>query len=92
MSDVDIEAMDRRATVRGNKAEAELELFDEAFDQLKAAAIEELLATGVDQVEKRERLYRIANTSEAVRKALKQIALDGLIAREALARQDLLRP
>lgn len=90
--DVDIEALDRRTASRGVKAAVELEIFEEAFAKLKAAALEELVNTSPHQAEKRERLYQVASISEAVKAALKKIALDGEIARQALADSVSLRP
>jgi hypothetical protein len=87
-----IEAEDRRAAARGAQAEAELELVGQAFEQLKAAAIEEWLNTSSGQVEKREKLHQVANLVDTVRRTLMDIAANGKIARMAMAERDLLRP
>lgn len=89
---MDQEQLDRAAVARGQKAEVELELLDEAFDQLKAAAIEEWLNTSSGQVEKRERLHQVAAMTDAVRAALMKIVNDGAYARVALAQHVSLTP
>ncbi len=88
----DIEDADRRAARRGLKAQQELELLEESFATLKAAALEELVQTSPHQVEKRERLYLVAHVSESVKQALLRIATNGEVARQVLASEISLRP
>ena len=83
---------DRLAVARGQRAERELELTDSVFDELRAAAIEEWSQTAVGHVDKREKLFFVVSTIEAVRKSLKTMVDDGQVARFALAQQGLTRP
>lgn len=92
MSELDQEQRDQAAAARGRRAEQELELLDECFARLKGAALEELVQTSPHQVEKRERLYLVAHISGSVREALLRIAIDGELARTALASSIPLRP
>ncbi len=88
----DLQANDARDSARGSKAAAELELLEEAFAKLEAAAIEEWKQTPIGQIDKREKLYLVVNTSQAVKRALLKIVQAGEIARIALAGENLLRP
>jgi hypothetical protein len=85
---------DSQAIARGHRAERELELTRSAFERLKTAAIEEWTSTAMDQVAKREKLFIVVSTLDAVRTALLQVADDGKMAsaRQALAEANLIRP
>lgn len=85
---------DRRDVAQGHQARRELDLMDGAFARLKAGALEEIVQTSLDQVEKRERLYRVAHVSDQVRTMLLRLVDAGEMAnaRMALAEENLLRP
>jgi hypothetical protein len=85
---------DRTAESRGHKARQELEMTNAAFDGLRAAALNELVATGPEQVVKREKLYLTCSILEAVRKALNDAVDAGNVASYTiqLAEQGLTRP
>lgn len=75
----------------GDRARAELAQTEDAFRRLRTAAMEELIATTPDQTAKRERLIVTCQIIDAVRKALFDTAQGAVMARAALAQQDLLR-
>jgi hypothetical protein len=83
---------DQALIARAGRAERELELTRQAFAQLRAAALEELVGTALGQQDKRERLYVVASMIDGVQGALQRMIDDGLVAREALAAGNLLRP
>jgi hypothetical protein len=85
---------DRQAAALAGRAGLELELTSDAFDRLRAGAIEEWTQTSPGHVEKREKLWIVVSTLDAVRGALKRMVADGELANAAiaLAEQNLLRP
>ena len=76
---------DQGIAARGERAARELAETTEAFEALKRAMIEELIATPVGQTLKIERLHMGLQQLDGVRKALVQVVNHGAIARQALA-------
>lgn len=61
----------------GRQAAAEMEMTNKAYDELRAAFVEELIATSPDQQIKRERLYGALHAMTSVRKALEMAVIAG---------------
>jgi Spy/CpxP family protein refolding chaperone len=89
---------DHHDVARGHRAARELELTEQAFDQLRQAVMEEWASSSSAHVDKREKLWATVNILDSVRQALMRMVDSGRIAeaaisaREALAGSDLLRP
>lgn len=85
---------DAQTAARGAQARRELELTEQAFAGLRAAALEALVATTPDQSAKREKLYLTCSILDAVRKSLMEAVAAGEVANYAitLAEQGLTRP
>jgi hypothetical protein len=66
----DPEAVDLAAVRAGSRARIELEQTEAAFNQLRQAAVAELIATAPDAVAKRERLIVTVQSLTAVQEAL----------------------
>lgn len=84
---------EQQTAARGERAMTELAETAAAFERLRAAMIEELVATPVGQTLKIERLHMGLQQLDGVRKALVQVVNHGAVARQALASETgLLRP
>lgn len=59
------------------QARAELRQTDAAFEAIKQNAIEGIVSSTLDQSERRETLYRVIQTVDAVRQQLFQIVATG---------------
>lgn len=79
---------------RANKAKAELEVTNKAFDEIRQAVLEEIVRTSPDQSAKREALYNSARVVDMVRAILNATVADGAMAnhRQIMAEHGLLRP
>lgn len=85
--------MSDEATIRnGQRAAAEYEQLHTAFEAVKAAIVEELIATPPMQVDKIARLHMAAQNLSAVKQALLEVANAGHVARYAIAQAGLNRP
>lgn len=82
---------DHDAIEAGQRARAELELTEAAFEKVRGLIVERLLATSIDQQGLREKLYLAAQTCDAVRRALADVVANGEIAEVALAKEGVWR-
>lgn len=72
----------------GRRAEQELRLTEAAFDKIRASALEAIAMTKVGERDKREELYLIANTVDAVRRHLRSIVDTGKMDELVAARHE----
>lgn len=62
---------------RAGRAKAELAETDAAYEKLKAALVEKLLATPLERQDLRERIYMAINAGDQMRAMLRDAVADG---------------
>jgi|DEB3_MinimDraft_2_1074329.scaffolds.fasta_scaffold03414_3 hypothetical protein len=82
---------DRERQARGQRAARELEEVEWAFDEVRGAIMQALVETSPNNPEKVLTLHRAAQTVDAVRKALRNVIDDGLLAASAISQAGLTR-
>jgi hypothetical protein len=76
------------AIAEGHAAAQELRLTETAFDKIRANALEGIINTAVGDREKREELYLIATTVDAVRRHLRSVMDTGQMEELVAARRE----
>lgn len=83
---------DEQALARAHRAYNELTETQGIFEKLRAAMVERLVSTGVEQSALREKMYFGLQTMNAVEKALREAVDAGNVVKHAQAAAELLAP
>lgn len=83
---------DKETVALGHRAAHELELTEAAFEKVRAALIEKMIATPPERPDTILKLHMAAQTVTDIRRALFAMVQDGQVAEVALANSGLTRP